>query len=134
MLSAAALLATGAGCNSIKCRIDGNYDRLRMEAVENPDPDSSFIVEYADLTSRLRDPVDAAISGGQVRQCHKFSNGEQSDIEALYRFIAARWEEADDPPRDPQSRTYLRREETYFGISLGLLDTDRIDSVPDDSE
>ena len=133
MLSTAALLAASAGCSSIKCRIDGDYDRLRMEAVENPDPDSSFVIEYADLTPRLRDPVDAAVSNGEVRQCHKFSNSEQSDIETLHRFIADRWEKAGESASTARSRTYLRREETYFGISLGLLDTNRIDSLPDES-
>jgi hypothetical protein len=133
MLSAAAFLAASAGCSSIRCRIDSNYDQLEMEAVEDPDPDSSFIVEYADLTPRLRDPVDAAISDGAVRQCHQFDNDEDSDIKTLYDFIAARWEEADDPPSDLRSRTYLKREGMYFGMLLSTLDAVAIYSFPDDS-
>lgn len=115
-------------------RIDSNYDQLEMEAVEDPDPDSSFMVEYTDLTPRLRDPVDAAISDGAVRQCHQFDNGEHSDIEALYDFIAVRWEEADDPPSDLRSRTYVKRERTYLGMLLSTLDAAALYSLPDDSE
>jgi len=68
-----------------------------------------------------------------VRQCHQSDNGEHSDIKALYDFIAARWEEADDPPSDLRSRTYLKREGMYFGMLLSTLDAVAIYSLPDDS-
>jgi hypothetical protein len=126
-------LAGLAGCHAVTCRIDGNYDRLRLKAVEQPDEASAIVVRYDALGSDLQEVVDTAIDRGELRRCHDF-NGEGTAIERLEAHIVSQWDAIGETEFTKQDNTYLRRGQRDYGIDITVLDANSVYSIPADAE
>lgn len=124
-----------AGCTGIrqtvKCRVDNDYDILILEPVAEDvaTASDSVVVNYENLGPDAKDAVEKAVaSEDDYRVCHQFGDG-QSDVEKLLEFIESKWENAD--VEDADERTYLKYEGQYYGIVLTLLDVVHVSSTPE---
>lgn len=117
------------GCSAVKCRIDGDYDRLTVEPTSRPDPERSIVVDVEELSPAVQNTVDEAIASGSVKQCHDFGTGT-TDVEALWSHIETKWEETGETDFEKLERTYLRRKAEHFGLEIRLLDYGTVDSIP----
>ncbi|KAB1198077.1 MULTISPECIES: hypothetical protein [Haloferax] len=124
-----AALISLAGCSAVKCRIDGNYDKLTLESLPKPEPETSITIDYSNLSSSSQNTVDEAIRKGSINRCHDFS-GEGTAIEKLWKHISAEWETVGETDFDKIDRTFLKKGSEHFGIIIFILDVGRVGSIP----
>jgi hypothetical protein len=124
-----AVLIGVAGCSAVKCRIDGNYDRLTVKSVPEPEPETSITIGYGNLDSPVQKTINDAISDGSIKQCHDFS-AEMTGVEKLWTHISTEWSEVGETNFEKIERTFLKKGSEYFGIKIIILDVLEVDSAP----
>jgi hypothetical protein len=125
----AALLIGSSGCSAISCRINGNYDKLRLKEVGSADDSRAIIIKYNNLNRQLQEVIDTAISNNGIRRCHDFDE-EGTAIQRLETYIVGRWREAGETDFNKQENTYILHDRRYYGVELTILDANSVYSIP----
>jgi hypothetical protein len=124
-----AALISLSGCSAVKCRIDGNYDRLTVKSLPEPEPETSITIGYSNLSSTEQNMIDDAIREESIKRCHDFS-GEGTAIEKLVTHIYSEWDKVGETEFEKIERTFLKKGSEHFGIKIRILDVIEVDSSP----
>lgn len=119
-----------SGCNSLECRLNGNYDRIRFKRIprDRIQLESAIIINYSYLSPKLKKLVSDSINKGEIKQCHGF-NENPSDIELFWKHISNRWDKIDKNTIQKSEQTYVRKNGNYYGVRITILDSVYVSSV-----